>query len=76
MMSISPARMLTFPKSLQDILGFKVCKGAGHMFAQDPRAEMSRHYGPADAQDPYRERRNALHAERLAAHEGAAHRRA
>ena len=74
MLSISPARMLTFPESLQDILGFKVCKGAGHMFAQGPRAEMSRHYGPADAHDPYRERRNALHAERLAARAGAARR--
>ena len=66
MLSISPARMLSFPETLQDILGFKVCKGAGHMFAQDPRAEMNRHYGPADTQDSYRERRNALHAERLA----------
>ncbi len=67
MMAPHPARMLTFPESLQDILGFKVCKGAGHMFAQDPRAEMKRHYGQADAHDPYREQRNNLHAERLAA---------
>ena len=74
MMSISPARMLTFPKSLQDILGFKVCKGAGHMFAQDPRAEMTRQYGSADPADPYLERRNALHAERLAAREARARR--
>ncbi|MCH7922708.1 MAG: hypothetical protein IH975_06720, partial [Nitrospinae bacterium] len=43
MLSIHPSRMLTFPKELQDILGFKVCQGAGHMLAQDPRAEMKRH---------------------------------
>ena len=66
MMSVHPTRMLTFPEQLQNILGFQVCKGAGHMFAQDPRAEMYRHYGPASAVDPYIERRNALHAERLA----------
>ncbi len=71
MMSVHPTRMLTFPEALQDIIGFKVCKGAGHMFAQDPRAEMARHYGPADTHDPYRERRNALHAERLAARQRA-----
>lgn len=72
MMSVSPARMLTFPKELQDILGFKVCKGAGHMFAQDPRAEMDRHYSQIDAEDPYLEQRHALHAERLAARLAAA----
>ena len=31
-------------------------------------------YGPADPEDPYLERRNALHAERLAAREGRARR--
>lgn len=67
MMSVSPARMLTFPRELQDILGFKVCKGAGHMLAQDPRAEMQRHYASFDAADPYLDERNRLHAERLAA---------
>ncbi|MEM7019868.1 MAG: phytanoyl-CoA dioxygenase family protein [Pseudomonadota bacterium] len=67
MMSVHPTRMLTFPKELQDILGFKVCKGAGHMFAQDPAEEMHRHYGPASPADDYMARRNALHAERLAA---------
>jgi ectoine hydroxylase-related dioxygenase (phytanoyl-CoA dioxygenase family) len=71
MLAVHPARMLTFPESLQDILGFKVCKGAGHIFAQDPRAEMKRHYGPADGRDPYRERRNQLHAKRLTARQGA-----
>ncbi len=65
MMAVHPSRMLTFPKQLQDIIGFRNCKGAGHMFAQDPREEMLRHYGPADANDPYMERRNELHAERL-----------
>ena len=65
MMAVHPARMLTFPSELQDILGFRNCKGAGHMFAQDPRQEMLRLYGPADSNDPYMERRNALHAERL-----------
>ncbi len=61
--------MLTFPEALQDILGFKMCKGAGHMIAQDPRAEMNRHYGPADANDFYLEQRNTPHAKRLAARE-------
>ena len=64
MMSVHPSRMLTFPKDLQNILGFKVCKGAGHMFAQDPGEEMHRHYAPADAHDNYLTRRNELHAKR------------
>ena len=67
MMAVHPARMLAFPESLQNILGFQVCKGAGHMFAQDPREEMQRHYGPASVADTYLERRNELHAERLRA---------
>jgi len=74
MLATHPSRMLTFSKALQDLLGFKVCKGAGHMLAQDPRAEMNRHYGPADEGDPYIERRNALHAERLVARDEAARR--
>ena len=49
MLSIHPARMMTFPRELQDILGFKMCRGAGHMFAGDPRLEMERHYGPGHA---------------------------
>ncbi len=69
MMSVHPSRMLTFPKALQDILGFKRCKGTGHMLAQDPREEMARHYGPPVAHDSYMARRNALHTERLAARE-------
>ena len=66
MLGVHPTRMLTFPKPLQDILGFKICKGAGHILAQDPRSEMNRHFGPANAQDPYREQRNVLHAARQA----------
>ena len=64
MMSVHPSRMLTFPKELQNILGFKVCKGAGHMFAQDPSEEMHRHYAPANAHDDYLTKRNELHAKR------------
>jgi ectoine hydroxylase-related dioxygenase (phytanoyl-CoA dioxygenase family) len=64
MMSVHPDRMLTFPETLQNIMGFQVCKGAGHMFAQDPREEMYRHYTPSTA-DAYMQQRNALHAERL-----------
>lgn len=66
MMAIKHERMLSFSTGLQDILGFKVCKGAGHIFAQDPRSEMERHYGPSDAKDSYLQKRNELHAERLA----------
>lgn len=63
MLGVSPARMMTFSRELQDILGFKVCKGAGHIFAQDPRLEMERHYTAAD--DPYLRTRNSLHPDRI-----------
>ncbi len=66
MLGIHPARMMTFDRELQDILGFKVCKGAGHIFAQDPRIEMTRHYGGLEARDAYLEMRDAVHYERLA----------
>lgn len=66
MLSVAPERMMTFPKELQDILGFKMCKGAGHMFGQDPRKEMQRHFAQ-DANDPYLKRRNGLHGERMKA---------
>ena len=66
MLGISPGRMMGFAPELQDLLGFRTCKGAGHIFAQDPRREMNRHYGGSDAQDSYLERRNGLHAERTA----------
>lgn len=65
MLSVSPGRLMTFQKPLQDILGFKMCKGAGHIFGQDPRVEMARHFA-ADAADPYLETRDGLHAERQA----------
>ena len=66
MLAVSPGRMMTFALELQDLLGFRVCKGAGHIFAQDPRREMQRHYGGTDASDPYLETRNNLHARRTA----------
>jgi ectoine hydroxylase-related dioxygenase (phytanoyl-CoA dioxygenase family) len=66
MLGIAPARMLGFPRDLQDILGFKVCKGAGHIFTQDPRVEMERHYAPADPDLDWLQRRNLHHAERHA----------
>lgn len=64
MLAVSPGRLMTFSRELQDLLGFRVCKGAGHIFAQDPRLEMQRHYGGMDACDPYLETRNSLHARR------------
>lgn len=67
MLGVSPGRMMTFPQALQDMLGFKVCKGAGHLFAQDPRLEMTRHYAEADPRDPYLDVRNSLHPQRIAA---------
>ena len=66
MLAVSPGRLMTFSRELQDLLGFRVCKGAGHIFAQDPRLEMQRHYGGMDACDPYLETRNSLHARRTA----------
>ncbi len=65
MLGVHPARMMSFPEPLQDILGFKVCKGAGHLFATDPRAEMGRHYEAAE--DPYLAVRSDFHQARLAA---------
>ena len=64
MLGIHPARILAFPRALQDILGFKLFGGAGHIFAQDPREEMQRHYGDLAPDDPYLELRDALHSER------------
>ena len=66
MLGISPGRMMSFSRDLQDLLGFRTCKGAGHIFAQDPRREMQRHYGDAAPDDPYLGKRNGLHAERTA----------
>lgn len=64
MLGIHPARMMTFPTELQNLLGFERCGSVGHIFAQDPRSEMHRHYASLDATDPYLERRNQLHGER------------
>ena len=65
MLGVHPARMMTFPRELQDLLGFKVCNGAGNIFGQDPRVEMERHYGGLDPADPYLEGpRDALHEKR------------
>jgi hypothetical protein len=64
MLGVHPSRLMTFPKELQDILGFKLFGGAGHIFAQDPRVEMERHYGDSGQDDPYLERRDGLHTER------------
>ena len=60
MLALHPGRLMSFSTELQDILGFKLCKGAGHVFAQDPRVELTRHYGALPAHDPYLEVRNAL----------------
>ena len=65
MLGVDPARMMRFPRPLQDILGFKVCKGAGHLFATDPRTEMKRHYGGRAADDPYLAVRSSYHGERI-----------
>ena len=64
MLAIHPARMMSFPTELQDLLGFKQSQGAGHIFAQDPRVEMQRHYGDLVNEDQYLESRNKLHQER------------
>jgi|GEM_PF-6844913 len=47
MLAIHPSRLLTFPTELRDILEFKICKRAGHIFVGDLRSEMERHYAPA-----------------------------
>ena len=62
MLGVKPERMMTFPKELQDILGFKVSKGAGHIFASDPRQELLGRYGEGSKEDPYLLERNGLHS--------------
>ena len=62
MLGVKPERMMTFPKELQDILGFKVSKGAGHIFASDPRQELLGRYGEGSKEDPYLLERNELHS--------------
>jgi hypothetical protein len=66
MLGVSPQRMLSFDPQLQDILGFKMCKGAGHIFGQDPRREMQRHFAMVDPTDPYLALRDSIHPERFA----------
>lgn len=70
MLGVHPGRMMSFDPVLQDILGFKICKGAGHLFAQDPRVEMERHYGRLSGADDYLDQRNALHGERTSQYTG------
>jgi len=70
MLGVHPERMMTFPTELQDILGFKICQGAGHIFTSDPRVEMVRRYGEGKAADPYLARRDGLHHERRQQHVG------
>ena len=64
MLGVRPERMMTFPEELQNILGFKLCKGAGHIFASDPRQELSNRYGTGSKVDDYLEERNKLHKKR------------
>jgi hypothetical protein len=64
MLGVHPERLMAFPAALQDILGFKMCKGAGHIFGQDPRVEMTRHFASAAASDSYLDVRDDLHTER------------
>ena len=66
MLGVRPERMMGFPAALQNILGFKICQGAGHLFAGDPRAELERRYEREQIDDPYLARRNDLQKERLA----------
>ncbi len=63
MLGVRQERLMSFPTELQDILGLKICQGAGHIFALDPREEMTRRYGVGDAHDPYFQRRNKLRRE-------------
>lgn len=64
MLGIHPARMMAFSTELQNLLGFRQCGQVGHIFAQDPRTEMNRHYSNLNDTDPYLENRDSLHAER------------
>ena len=67
MLGIHPARMMAFPNELQDLLGFKRAGNVGHIFAQDPRAEMIRHYSGLEDRDDYLELRDKMHEERTGA---------
>ncbi len=65
MLGVKPERMMTFPEELQNLLGFKICKGAGHIFASDPRQELINRYGEGSIEDEYLEQRNRLHSKRI-----------
>lgn len=65
MLGIKPERMMTFSEELQNILGFKICKGAGHIFASDPRQELINRYGEGSVEDEYFEQRNRLHSKQI-----------
>ena len=67
MLGIHPARMMAFPNELQDLLGFKRAGNVGHIFAQDPRTEMIRHYSGLEDRDDYLELRDKMHEERTGA---------
>lgn len=49
MLGIHPDRLMTFSAELQDLLGFRMCKGAGHLSATDPRQELERRYGTGNS---------------------------
>jgi hypothetical protein len=70
MLAVHPARMRTFRPDLQDLLGFKQCFLAGHIFGGHPRVELERHYPTPDANDGYLARRDGFHAERTTLPEG------
>jgi ectoine hydroxylase-related dioxygenase (phytanoyl-CoA dioxygenase family) len=70
MLAVHPARMMTFAPELQDIIGFKQCRLAGYIFGQQPRVEMERRYPTPDAADPYIERRDSYHHERITVEQG------
>jgi hypothetical protein len=70
MLAVHPARMRAFRPELQDLLGFKQCFLAGHIFGGHPRVELERHFPTPDANDPYLARRNSFHTERTTLPEG------
>jgi len=65
MLAVRPERMMTFAPDLQDLIGFKQCFLAGHIFGGHPRLELERRYPTADADDPYLARRNSYHRDRV-----------
>lgn len=73
MLSVHPARLLTFPSVLQDLLGFRLWSNLGHVFGSDPRRELSRRYQPdPSAGRGDRAQRNCAWLDYLAAKSGSA----